>query len=271
MALKNRKITFIGAGHITEIIVENLTRTQTASPDQLIMSDLSKERLEILHSKYSIMMAKDNLDAVNRGDFVFINVLPQVVDEVAEELRQATFSADKVVITLAAGIPMKKYNVLGKNLPIVRAMPNPASQIGWGITALVFNAHVTEAQREDVTDLFTSLGKVAVLKEENINAMTALCSPAPIYMFFQALIDGGVRCGIDRETSTKIVYQSIVGAMEVWNRRQVPPDELISEAATPGGTSVESLFTLDKYAFRAAINEAIYNATLKATELGKSL
>jgi pyrroline-5-carboxylate reductase len=83
-------------------------------------------------------------------------------------------------------------------------------------------------------------------------------------MFFQALIDAGVRSGIDHETSMKIVYQSIVGAMEVWNRRKVPPYELISEVATPGGIFVESLFILDKYAFRAAINEAVYNAALKA-------
>ena len=87
---------------------------------------------------------------------------------------------------------------------------------------------------------------------------------ALIYMFFQALIDAGIRSGIDHETSTKIVYQSIVGAMEVWNRRKVAPSDLINEAATPGGISVESLFILDKYAFRAAINEAVYNAALKA-------
>jgi pyrroline-5-carboxylate reductase len=78
------------------------------------------------------------------------------------------------------------------------------------------------------------------------------------------LIDAGIRAGIDREMSTKIVYQTIVGAMEIWNRRQVTPQELLSEASTPGGISVESIFTLEQYAFRAALNDAIYNATLKA-------
>jgi len=270
MALKNKKIAFIGGGHITEIIIGNLTRTQTVLPDQLIVSDPNKERLETLCSEYSVMLAKDNPDAVDRGDFVFINVLPQVVDEVVEELSQAMFPANKVIITLAAGIPIKKYHGLGENLPVVRALPNPPSQIGWGIAALAFNVHVTETQREDVIKLFTSLGEYVVLKEENINVVTALSSPASIYLFFQSMIDAGVRCGIDRKTSTKIVYQTIVGAMEVWNRRQVPPYELMSEASTPGGISVESLFTLDKYAFKAAINEAIYNGALKAREFSKS-
>jgi len=269
MALKNRKIAFIGGGHITEIILGNLTRTEILLPDQLIVSDPNKKRLEALHETYDIMMAKDNQDAAIRGDFIFINVLPQVVEEVVRELSRATFSREKVIISLAAGISIEKYHPMGEVLPVVRALPNPPSRIGWGITALTFNAHVTETQREDVLSLFSSLGKYVILDEGNINAVTALSSPAPVYMFFQALIDAGVRSGIDRETSTKIVYQTIVGAMEVWNRREVSPYELMNEASTPGGISVESLFTLDKYAFRAAIIEAIHNGTKKAFELGK--
>ena len=91
------------------------------------------------------------------------------------------------------------------------------------------------------------------------------------YIFFQSLIDAGIRAGIDRETSTKVVYQTIVGAMEIWNQRQVSPHELLSEASTPGGISVESIFTLEQYAFRAALNEAINNAALKAEELGDAV
>lgn len=264
MALKQRKIAFIGGGHITHIIIENLTRTQTVKPEQLIVSDPAKERLETLKSTYGIGTATDNLDAVSKGDFIFINVLPQTVDEVIKEFEHSTILTDKVIITLAAGISMKKYRILGEKLPVVRALPNPPSQIGWGIIALTFNRYVTDSQQADITKLFSSLGKYLILKEESINAVTALSNPALVYMFFQALIDAGVRSGIDYDTSTKIVYQSIVGAMEVWNRRKVAPSELINEAATPGGISVESLFVLDKYSFRAAINEAVYNATLKA-------
>jgi pyrroline-5-carboxylate reductase len=96
----------------------------------------------------------------------------------------------------------------------------------------------------------------------------ALSSPVTTYIFFQSLIDAGIRAGIDRDTSTKVVYQTIVGAMEIWNQRQISPHELLSEASTPGGISVESIFTLEKYAFRAALNEAINTAVLKAENLG---
>jgi glycerol-3-phosphate dehydrogenase len=111
--LKQRKIAFIGGGHITKIIVENLIRTETAMPEHLIVSDPNKGRLETLQSNYGIVAAKNNLDAVDKGDFIFINVLPQVVDEVIKEFEQLTISANKVLITLAAGISIKKYSVLG--------------------------------------------------------------------------------------------------------------------------------------------------------------
>ena len=96
----------------------------------------------------------------------------------------------------------------------------------------------------------------------------ALSSPAATYLFFQALIDAGIRAGINQETATKVVYHTIVGAMETWNQRQAPPHELLSEASTPGGISAESIFTLEQYAFRAALNEAISNAASKADEFG---
>jgi len=271
MTPKNRSIAFIGGGHITEIIMGNLIRTQKVIPDQLVVSDPNRERLQALHNRYSHVMARDNSEAVKMGEIIFINVLPQVVEKVVGELQEIAFPLGKVLVSLAAGIPMKKYAPLGEKLSVVRALPNPPSQIGWGMTALAFNEHVTSDQKEDVIDLFSSLGKYVILNEETINVVTALSSPAPVYMFFEALIDGGVRAGMDRGVATEVAYQTIVGSMEVWKQRRVSPSDLMSEASTPGGISVEILFTLDHYAFRAAINEAIHNGTLKAREFSRVL
>ena len=271
MALDERRLAFIGGGHITTIIIDNLVRAEKVYTHRLIVSDPDQKKLQQLYDTYEITMADGNPDAVNKGDFIFINVLPQVAGAVLNELRQEQFSKDKVIITLAAGIPISAYENLGENVPVVRALPNPPSQIGMGIAALAFNPYVTDKQKSDIFELFASLGEYVVLREENINAVMALSSPAAIYLFFQSLIDAGIRAGIDRETSTKVVYQTIIGAMEIWNRRQVSPQELLSEASTPGGISAESIFTLEQYAFRAALNEAINNAALKAEKLGDAV
>ncbi len=269
MGLKDRRIAFIGGGHISEIIVANLTKTERVVPRRLIVSDPIKEKRNHLKEAYGISVAEDNMEAVFTADYIFINVLPHVVKEVVAELKGNGFPANKVIITVAAGIPMNAYEGLGNQLPVVRALPNPPSQIGLGMAALAFNAHVAEDIREDIFELFACLGEYVVVKEEQVNSVMALSSPTITYMLFQSLIDAGVRAGIDRDTSTKIVYQTIAGSMEVWNTRQVPPHELISEASTPGGISIESLYTLETYAFKAGIMEAVDSAINRAVELSQ--
>jgi pyrroline-5-carboxylate reductase len=271
MSLKERSIAFIGAGHITEIIVSNLTKTESVVPRRLIVSDPVKEKLANLQNQYGISIAEDNLEAVYIADFVFINVLPNIVGEVVEEFRSKGFPQGKVIITVAAGIPMDTYEPLGEHLPVVRALPNPPSQIGKGIAALAFNSYITGDQKKDIFELFACLGDHVVVREDLINAVMALSSPTITYMLFQSLIDAGIRAGIDHKTSTKIVSQTIVGAMEVYKQQGIAPHELLTEASTPGGISIESLFTLEKYAFKAALMEAIDSAIKRAEELSRSV
>jgi pyrroline-5-carboxylate reductase len=270
MALKDQTIAFIGGGHITEIIVSNLTGTDKVVPQRLIVSDPVQENGQHLNKTYGVSVAIDNMEAVFTGDFIFINVLPKVVGDVVEELRPIGFPENKVIITLAAGIPMRTYAVLGNDIPVVRALPNPPSQVGMGIAALAFNPHVSEDIQQEIFELFACLGEYVVVREEQVNTVMALSSPTITYMLFQSIIDAGVRAGIDRDTATKIVYQTIAGSMEVWKTRQVPPYELISEASTPGGISIESLYTLETYAFKAGIMEAIDSAINRAVELSQS-
>jgi pyrroline-5-carboxylate reductase len=271
MPLKNRSIAFIGGGHITEIIVSNLTKTAEIAPQRLVVSEPVAEKGQHLKKAYGISVAEDNLEAVLTGDFIFINVLPQVVSEVVQEFQRAGFPDNKVIITVAGGVPMKAYEPLGKHLPIVRALPNPPSQVGMGIAALAFNAHVTEDLQQEIFELFACLGEYVVVEEEKVNAVMALSSPTITYMLFQAIIDAGVRAGIDRDTATKIVYQTIAGAMAVFKSRQVPPYALINEASTPGGISIESLYTLETYAFKAGIMDAVDSAINRAVELSRTV
>jgi pyrroline-5-carboxylate reductase len=266
MALKQRTIAFIGGGHITSIILENLTRSGKTTGSQLVVSDPDLQKLESLQKKFSIQTTESNQKALSAADFIFFNVLPQVVGPVLNELRKQKFPKDKVIVSLAAGIPMKNYAALGNHIPVIRALPNPPSQIGKGIAALAFNPFVTEQQKNDVIELFSCLGEYVILEEEKINAVTALSSPVTTHLFFQAIIDTAVRLGIDRQTSTKIAYHTINGSMELWNTRQVSPYNLISEASTPGGISTEITFTLEKKAFKAIIAEALEVGYKKAAE-----
>ena len=270
MALRERAIAFIGGGHITEIILSNLTKKDRAVAGQMVVSEPVREKGQHLKKSYGVSVARDNTEAVSTGDIIFINVLPHVVGEVIQELKNKGFPDDKVIVTVAAGIPMKAYESLGGHIPVVRALPNPPSQVGMGIAALAFNTHVTEEIKQEIFELFACLGEYVVVKEEQVNVVMALSSPTITYMLFQSIVDAGVRAGIDRDTATKIVYQTIAGSMEVYNTRRVPPQELINEASTPGGISIESLFTLETYAFKAGVMEAVDSAINRAVELSRS-
>ena len=269
MALQDRTIAFIGGGHITRIILENLIQSKKTAGRQLVVSDPDPQKLEMLQKKFDVQTTARNLEAVEAAGFVFINVLPQVVHQILQELRPQKIPNDKVIISLAAGIPMKTYRDLGDNIPVVRALPNPPSQIGKGIAALAFNPYVNETQQKEIIKLFSSFGEVVILGEECINAVTAMSSPVTTHLFFQAIIDAAVRMGIDRETSTKIAYHTIAGSMALWNARQVSPYELIGEASSPGGISTEVLFALEKNGFKAIIGEALEAGRQKAAEFSR--
>ena len=132
-------------------------------------------------------------------------------DHVIDELHQAAIPEKYLIITLAAGISMRSYQKLNEKLPVVRALPNPPSRIGMGITAIAYNEFVSSSDRLVVEEIFTSFGKYVVINEKLINAVTALSTPANVYLFFQSLIDAGVREGIDRENATTIAYQTVAG------------------------------------------------------------
>ena len=266
MALDKRRLGFIGGGHITEILVHNFIEKHILRPEQIVVSDPVQTRLDTLADRFAVSTTTNNAEAISEGEFIFINVLPQVVPHVISDMKTEDLSEEKLIVTLAAGISIDRYNSLWDNIPVVRILPNPPSQIGQGVVAIAYNDFVAEDQKADVDKLFDSLGLCIVLEESHINAVTAMTTPATVFMFFQSLIDAGVRAGIDRDTCTRIAYQTIVGSMEVWHQRKAPPSELMAEASTPGGISVECLHGLEKHAFRAAISEAIRKGAERAAQ-----
>lgn len=265
--MKDQTIAFVGGGKLTEFILENLLGTKTIMTKRLIVSDPNPARCTHLASKFSVETTADNVHAADRADLVFICVRPQDIEPVVADLERAEFSEGVVLVTLAAGIPMQKYAGLGHALPVVRALPNPPSQIGQGSVAVIFNEFVSDLQHREALELFGSMGKVEILKEEQMNAATALSGPAPVLLFFEAMIQAGVQLGLERDTSLSIAHQTIVGVMEVWKQQQVSPQEMLLEACTPGGLSEESVAVLKKHGFRTAVVAAIRDAALKAERL----
>ena len=233
----------------------------------MIVSDPLDERRRHLSETFGVETTPDNRLALGGSDIIFINLRPEVVAKVLPELEAARLGPEQVVVSLAAGIPLSRYASLGPAQPLVRALPNPPSRIGQGIAALAFAPQTTGGQREVVRTLFASLGQVVEVDEAALNLITALSSPAATYLFFEALIDAGVRGGLARSLATQVAAQTITGSMALWRARDASPADLIAEASTPGGISVETLFSLEQHAFKGAIMEAIARGAERASAL----
>ena len=135
---------------------------------------------------------------------------------------------------------------------------------------LVFSAAVSADQRALVLELFDALGDVVEVDESHFDAITSLSSPVTTYLFLQSLIDAGVGCGLPESVAARVASQTIIGSLAVWQSRQVPPNELIDEARTPGGVSVESVRKLEQREFKAIVSEAIAQGAARAEKLGGS-
>lgn len=256
-------IGFIGAGHITEMLISRIIETGSVVPSRLSISDINKDRVLFLEEKFGLSGVEDNRELFQNCKHVFFCIHPPIVQKVLDDLYGLDIS-DKVIVSIAAGIPMKTYRYLG-NIAVIRAIPNPPSKAGYGIIPYSLNPFVNEEQKNEVLELLSSLGECLPMNEEAISIVTSLSSPVTTFLFLDSLVEAGVLAGLSREDSIKVVYKTVLGCLKIWEKE---PEKtfayLLSEACTPGGISAETLFTLDRYAFRAAVKDGILEGVEKA-------
>lgn len=265
------KIAFIGAGHITEIILNNLSRNNlTANSENILISDMNKERCEYLSEKFNISIALDNREAFASCECIFLCVPPIAVVDVLSDIKGCAPDG-KILVSIVAGVPMFAIEKIHPDLAVIRTLPNPPSQVGYGILPVACNSAVTSCLKEKTIKLLKNMGECIDMSEDGINIVTSLSSPAPVFMFLESMVEAGVLCGLPREKAIKVAAHTVMGCLKISeNRPEAAFAELMAEASTPAGTSVESLYVLDKYAFRAAVKDAYLSAANKARAISDS-
>ncbi len=270
---KGRKIAFVGPGVMAEAMIAGLLRQQVAEAGALTAAGPRLERLEELHTRYDIAFNTDNAAAVNNADVVVLSVKPQRLDKVLAGLRGA-IRPDALVLSIVAGASIEK---IGHNLQhhvIVRSMPNTPAQIGEGITVWTAAAGVTPEQRLMARQILLALGQEIFVEEENyLDMATALSGtgPAYVFLFMEAMVDAGVHMGFPRRIAEQLVSQTLRGSVNFYQRHEehVHLARLRNQVTSPGGTSAEALYYLEKAGFRTAISRAIWAAYERSVELGK--
>ena len=265
-----KKIAFIGSGEMAEAMIAGLLRQKLARPENLRASGPRSERGVQLKEEYGIQPFTDNNAAVLKADLVVLSVKPQRLSSVLKGLKN--ISPVAFVLSIVAGAPIQKIAAALKNAAVVRAMPNTPAQIGEGITVWAAAPEVSAVQKEIARSLLGALGEEIFVEDENyLDMATALSGtgPAYVFLFMEALIDAGVHMGFSRRIAEQLVVKTLTGSVAYYQNIQTHPAALRNQVTSPGGTSAEALYYLEKAGFRTAISRAIWAAFQRSLELGK--
>ncbi|HEX2696491.1 MAG TPA: pyrroline-5-carboxylate reductase, partial [Anaerolineales bacterium] len=205
-----------------------------------------------------------------QADVVVLSIKPQRLSEVMKGLKG--IHPDALVLSIVAGASIQKISTGLKHKAIVRSMPNTPGQIGQGITVWTASHETTDKQRETARQVLGALGQEVFVEDESyLDMATALSGtgPAYVFLFTEALIDAGVHMGFPRRIAEQLVLQTIKGSAEFYEQAERHPAALRNQVTSPGGTSAEALYYLEKAGFRTAISRAVWAAYQRSLELGK--
>ncbi|MGH9880341.1 MAG: pyrroline-5-carboxylate reductase [Pyrinomonadaceae bacterium] len=283
-SLKDVRLVFIGCGTMAEAIIAGLLNNNLVTADRVVGSHPRKERREELELKYGIRVVENNPEAVVLGrgagraeagvttsSIVVLTVKPQRLDLILSELKEVIHT-DQLVISIIAGARIETIANDLRHRSIVRAMPNTPAQIGEGMTVWTATPEVTETQQLQIHTVFGALGRELHVEEEKmIDMATALSATGPTYTFLvmEALIDAGVHLGFSRHVAQELVLQTMLGSVLFARESHKHPAELRNMVTSPGGTSAEAIYQMEKGSLRTVLSKAVWSAYRRAAALGR--
>lgn len=261
-------VGFIGAGNMGAALA---TAAAKAEDVKIYVSDKDEEKVKTATEKMGAK-ASDNVTIAKECDYIFLAVKPNIISDVAKEIRPFIENkANTTIISMAAGVSVAKLEEALGNAAIIRIMPNTPSAIGKGVILYVTNKNVTEEEKSGFIKICENAGVVDEISEHLIDAASALsgCGPAFVYMFIEALSDGAVECGLPRDKAQKYACETLIGAAELLKSSEKHPGELKDAVCSPGGSTIAGVHSLEDCSFRAATAGAVVASYKKTLTLGK--
>ena len=270
--LRDANLAFIGAGAMGLAMIGGLVSRHGVEPGQLTASDRHDERLDEVRNQFGVRTTHDNRTAAAGAQVVVLSVKPQVLPGVLRELR-GHIDPNALVLSIVAGATIETMATGLDHRAIVRTMPNTPAQVGEGMTVWCATPEVSEAQRAQASAIVGALGKQWFVEDEAfLDMATAISGSGPAYVFLmmEALIDAAVHLGFSRDAARELVLQTIRGSAIYAQQQPVHPAELRNRVTSPGGTSAEALYQLEKGNFRTVMSKAVVAAYNRSVELGRS-
>ncbi len=266
----DKKIGFIGSGNMAAAIIKGVIQAGVILPENVVSSDILEDRRRLLSDSHGIATTPDNIDLTSRSDIVVLAVKPQSVGPVLKEIAAAV-DKSKLIVSIAAGVTLEDIESrLSTGSRAVRVMPNTPALIGEGVTAISPGSNATKKDLNVAGKIFDAVGQTVMVEEKHMDAATGLSGSGPAYVFLMidALIDGGVKVGLDRDTARTMAVQTVFGSAKMLLETGEHPAILKDRVTSPGGTTITGLHVMEAGNIRGVIIDAVEAATNRSRELG---
>ncbi|MEE9403090.1 MAG: pyrroline-5-carboxylate reductase [Desulfobacteria bacterium] len=280
----NKKIGFIGAGNMGEAMINGLIKSGLCEPAEIWASDVREARLRQLKDTYKINITQENTEILDEADIVILAVKPQDMDGVLQGIASTfphTIKGVKLLISIAAGFPIKRiegplYTSLDENskglLPIVRVMPNTPALVLAGMAGMSGNQYARESDLSQARAILEAIGKVIEVKEEDLDAITALSGSGPAYIFYviESLVEAGTGLGLRPSHALSLTLETIKGSVRLLEETDEAAASLRKKVTSKGGTTEAALNVLERHKVKTHLIDAIRAAARRSEELSKS-
>ena len=261
-----KKIGFIGAGNMGGALASAVAK----SGNQVFVSDTCAQKAEALAAEIS-GTAVSTAQIIAECDMIFLGVKPQVLPAVAEEIKGALALRKDgfCLVSMAAGVKLERLKSLFGDVKIIRIMPNTPAAVGSGVILYALGSKADSCDEELLLEALSGAGSLNRLDEKLIDAATAVsgCGPAFVYMFIEALADGGVKCGLPRDKAQAFAAETLAGAAKLCLESKKHPGELKDAVCSPGGSTIAGVAALEECGFRASVIDAVEAAFKRTKEL----
>jgi len=256
---------------MAEAMLSGLLNQELLQPDQVVASDPLARRRAELYERYGVEGTADNAEAIEGADVVVLAVKPQVLGQVLADL-SGHLVPSQLVISIVAGATLDTIAWGLDHREVVRVMPNTPARIGEGMSVWTATPEVCDSDLERTRCILQALGKeIYVTNEDELDMATALSGtgPAYVFLFMEALVDAGVHLGFSRRVAQELVLQTVRGSVDFASQSRGHLADLRNQVTSPGGTSAEALYQMEKGALRTIVSKAVHAAYQRSRALSR--
>lgn len=263
------KIGFIGLGNMADAMIGGMLKKDMVKMKDIIGTAKTSATREKMADRYGIRIEKNNTEVAQLAEVLVLAVKPQFLAEVIAEIKDIV-SPETLIISIAAGKSIAWIEeTFGKQMKIVRCMPNTPALVGEGCTGVCVNERVSEKETAYSIKLMESFGKASIVPEHLIDAVGAISgsSPAYVFMFIEAMADAGVAAGMPRKQAYEFAAQAVYGSAKLVLKSGKHPGELKDMVCSPGGTTIQGVRVLEEKGMRGAVMDALAACVEKSKQL----